>query len=46
VSNYRLICVILSKDWDFYPITQYVFDESKGNFYVYPKFIDDVQMPR
>jgi hypothetical protein len=42
----RLVCVTFSKDWEFDPNTQYVIDESKGNFYVYPKFIDDVEMPR
>ena len=42
----RLICVTLSKDWEFTTNTQFVLDESKGNFYVYPKFIDDVEMPR
>jgi len=41
----RLICVTFSKDWTFSPDTQFVLDESKGNFYVCPKFIDDVEMP-
>jgi hypothetical protein len=41
----RIVCVTLSKDLEFDQSKLYEIDENKGEFFVYPKIIDEVDIP-